>query len=123
MTKQLTPLEALNKLISRHPFNYEEYKIIETALKRLAYLDKLAYLTDDDTSEIEKKLKALEIIREKRLNAEWLMESNTYKEYLEYAEDDYEENVVKGATADKEEWFRKWVATQEEYDLLKEVLL
>ena len=49
-----------------------------------------------------KKLKALEIIKEKRVNVEWLLETESVEEYNESLYIDL---------------------TQEEYDLLKEILL
>ena len=51
---------------------------------------------------LKKKTKALEIIKNKKVNVKWLLNSNSYEEY------------------------NKWYdipLTQEEYDLLKEVLL
>ena len=62
MSKELTPLEAL------HSFDHwiqvefvDQFKIIETALKRLVIIDKLNEKHCKDT---QKKLKAFEIIKE-----------------------------------------------------------
>ena len=64
---------------------------------------------DDDLETIEKELKALEIIKEKKMNVELLLlELTMYKDYEEYKDIAY---------------FNNRSLTRKEYDLLKEVLL
>lgn len=63
------------------------------------------YLGDEATDDyilIEKSLKALDIIKRARVNVEWLLETENVEEYNESLYDNL---------------------TQEEYDLLKEVML
>ena len=60
------------------------------------FLDRFFSLT-----EVEKSLKVLKIIKEKRVNVEWLLETENVEEYNESLYNNL---------------------TQEEYDLLKEVL-
>ncbi len=65
-----------------------------------------------DLLDIEKSLKALEIIKEKRVNALELSTCANYETYL--------------AFFNKWNWngeYDKYILTQEEYNLLKEVLL
>ena len=84
MSKELPPLEALEALSSYQYFgNYKDFckEIIETALK------------------------ALEIIKEKKIDCLVLVLSKTYIEYNDICENEKSE------------------LSQEEYDLLKEVLL
>ena len=104
MKTKLSPLEALEKIrttirikggISGYELTYLD--IIETALKRLEDLEKW-FLGDKDY----KNYKALEIIKKKKVSIFWFLETSNKKEY-NYC-------VQKSLT-------------QEEYDLLKEVLL
>lgn len=174
MSKELTPLKALNDLIdylesehldlSKEDHVVERKEIIETALKRLEIveeenkllrennenLDEIYYDTwyacerlkesryyalmfvDDvyclvntkdnkfdviDTYEVknggiidngtQNKLKALEIIKEKDVHIFWLKESKTLEEY--------NKELLKRSMVDR-------LLTQEEFDLLREVL-
>lgn len=92
------------------------FEIVETALKRLEKIEdkKIVGTTTmdkalekfmlDNCPEIKKKIKALEIIKEK-FYFEWLLLSKNVDQYNEAQDDD------------------KNKLTQEEYNLLKEVLL
>ena len=105
MSKELTPLEALERLCSHldydnsdymHNGSYEEdNEIIENALKRLEIIDKL---NEKHCEETQNKLKALEIIEE-HLQASCLTTI---------------EKVVVDVV--------RMTFTHEEFDLLKEVL-
>ena len=64
-------------------------------------------VTKEELTELEKELKALEIIKEKRVNAAILINSESLEEY----------NSTVGF------YFLKNQLTQEEYDLLREVVL
>lgn len=139
MTKELTPLEALDRLYSfiglenKNPIAYlieqenlSGYKdIIETALKNYEDLTqfKMRTLTIDETKQlmekhsviidsyqgIPNKLKALEIIKEKRVSAcNCLMILNGRNDDLSF--EDYNKLFLTDLT-------------KEEYSLLKEVLL
>ncbi len=142
MNKELTPLEALQeykmiknyfdrkaheKIQTLRVFNNEDelYSIIETALKEYERLKKL-YKLEEETSkhlnktvllmneEINKQLKAFEIIVKKEVNIEFWLSFNvgvmTYKEYTNL-------NKILVITS-----INKEVLTQEEFDLLKEIL-
>ena len=109
-------LEALDRLFNSNLNNYEyrkEYDLIETALKvyekiKLEYSEIKIYhydlLKENERlhNQKAKKLKAFEIIKDKRVNADWLLETENVEEYNESLYNDL---------------------TQEEFDLLKEVLL
>ena len=125
--------------------NYEKYNnlcdIIETTLKRLEKYEKNATFTmvnqinalRDENEELrkrlnamyelreqyhldQKKLKALEIIKEKTLtiNDLYWLKNGDYKEYRKNLEVLY--------SGVEEEHLQKILKTKEEYDLLKEVL-
>ena len=118
MSKELTPLEALKTIIlgtnvDTYRSSVEEIdnaiSIIETALKRLEKIETTTHsvLRED----ISNKLKALEIIKEKRVDVDYLItciERNIkpLQNYNEYIKEFYGIELA-----------------QEEYDLLKEVLL
>ena len=115
MEEKLTPLQALETIkdVSLSLGNilndvYDaEINVIKTALKRLEEIDNSigygggVYATGGI---IDKKLKALEIIKNKKVDVSWLF-SREVNDYIDY-------NVWSGAKN----------LTQEEYDLLKEVL-
>jgi hypothetical protein len=120
MSKELTPLKALEDLINfigsgeiADTHELCEYvakrkDIVETALKRIPMLEKeLCFVKTMEDLTIEaikdKKLKALEIIKNKRVDFGYLIISDDLKDFNEGLD-------------------RKWKLTQEEYDLLKEVL-
>lgn len=71
---------------------------------------KIKPLLDEKT---QKKFKALEIIKEKRVNIGYLLLCDDYEEYL----DDFNDRQGEGNLPSFE------LLTKEEYDLLKEVLL
>lgn len=116
MNKKLSPLEALKRIRQEtcpatynQDFDKEECcDIIETALKRLEQLEEEKQSFD---RVIEKKIKAFEIIKEKRVDIVPLLEYHNAEEYNKWV------------------WTRSHYTyppseiTQEEYDLLKEVLL
>lgn len=115
MNKELTPLEALNLLFelayghdTKPNSDYTWYAIVETALKDYApirkLLDKHSIYDLWSLECVLHDLKALEIIKEK-FYFEWLFASKNVKQYNEAQDSD------------------KNKLTQEEYDLLKEVLL
>ena len=123
MNKQLSSLEALNDLREVKGWNDDELNkrldIIEKALKDYERLKKL-YKLEEETSkhlndivllmneEINKQLKALEIIKEKMVDVVYLYSScyelEHYNVYAPFEIDDKDK------------------LTQEEFDLLKEVL-
>jgi hypothetical protein len=106
MTKQLSPLEAFYQISCDLRFGHNQdknLKIVETALK-----------------DYEKKLKALEIIKEKKPNLLVIFDYyaddiKTYKEYLDF----YHENE-KELFPDKHDLGK--LLTEKEFDLLKEEL-
>lgn len=132
MSKELSPLEAFNKITSGGcKGKYHEYcEIVETALKNYEELTNtppiLCRRTQGGTQSIidyicknykevkitnledEKKLKALEIIKEKRVNIFTFYECCSWHNPSNY-------NDSLGCPVNCE-------LTQEEYDLLKEVL-
>ena len=111
MSKELTPLEAFYELGDNTPIT-DTWKIVETALKRLKKIETTTHsvLRED----ISKKLKALEIIKEKRVNVDYFIErikkDTDYKEYKK----------LRGLY--KITIFSRKNLTQEEFDLLKEIL-
>jgi len=107
MSKKLSPLEAYKKVSDycREWLTFDkELDIIETALKRLESVDRVGEMFCCD---VDKKLKALEIIKEKGVNIYLLNETDNVEEYNELIKSHYGMKQL----------------TQEEYDLLKEVLL
>ena len=113
-------LEALKNVIKYCEYQYcdEELYIIETALNKLEGLEKIYKVARDYEEELtknrdywrdeayKKQLKALAIIKEKRVDVGWLISCENIGQY----------NNVIGTATHK-------LLTQEEYDLLKEVLL
>ena len=90
-------------------------KTLETALKRLETLEEEKQSFD---RQLEKKLKALEIIKEKGcsyIEKALIVSCKNYKEYC------FEMNSGRVYLSEYERWAT--IKTQEEYDLLKEVLL
>ena len=101
MNKELTPLEVFNNLVERlvggeHDIDLlkatdKEYLFIKTALKRLALFDDenvVAYLSRSD----EKKLRALEIIKEKKVDCYsfiFYLEKHNETGHIDYAFDSY----------------------------------
>lgn len=136
MNKELTPLEALNWLVyglTNNNYAKEELpltmsrarEIITNALKRLEKIDKSS-LTDDEViflhnnvknlyREEDKKLKAFEIIKKKRVAINILYMSSSAYVYNVL----YEVVIIPSGKTPK--W--EYKLTQEEFDLLKEVLL
>lgn len=122
MSKELEALQDLSKLVFIYG-GIEQYKIIEDALKRLEEIDTKTIPNMKEHYEMlkeernilrnqrarlykekEKKDTALKIIKEKKVNIEWLMDTENVEEYNENHFDVYED------------------LTKEEYNLLKEVL-
>ena len=112
MSKELSPLEALEKIRKEIAY-YSLYKkhldTIETALKDYEELKKLKLLPYPKVNDEEyrrsviKRLQALEIIKDKEVNVFIFLHSGDLETYNDMVEDN-----------------RK--LTQEEYNLLKEVL-
>lgn len=106
--KELSPLEALEKLTNYKCSCMSEKmmckEIIENALKRLEKIENsnVSVLRED----ISKQLKAFEIIKEKFVNITILMGCDNLEEYNKHPLT-----------------MRKGRLTQEEFNLLKEVLL
>ena len=115
MSKELTPLEALDRLRCFKTLNRDyEFKIIETALQEYEELQKDYCEVVEKWSKCpeknNKKIKALDIIKDKPLTLHLISKCADYDEYLFVASriiDAYQF----GYTYDKEE-----------FDLLKEVL-
>ena len=125
--KDLTPLEALERLYcaGRLDLDYvingrqkEHYQIVETALKEYERLKKL-YKLEEETSkhlndtvllmneEINKQLKALEIIKKKGIDIWAFYESKTCDDY----------NIMIEYHRPQPEYLQ-----EQEFDFLKEVL-
>lgn len=112
MSKELTPIEALNKVKSLLFYEMDEKNfgtecdIIETALKRLEKIETTTHsvLRDD----ISKKLKAFEIIKAKPQTLDLIKTYENYDAYLELAHD----------IALIED-----IYSPEEFELLREVML
>jgi len=128
MSKELSPLKAL-KILNGYACNNLEYleysddlyPIIEKELKEYEvlkeYHNAVVSNREFDKEYFYKCIKALEIIKEKTLTINdlyWLKNGN-YQEYRKNLE-----MLYSGA---EEEHLQKILKTQEEYDLLKEVLL
>ena len=126
MNKELTPLEVFNNLVERlvggeHDIDLlkatdKEYLFIKTALKRLALFDDenvVAYLSRSD----EKKLRALEIIKEKNVNIGSFIKCCSNIDYEKYINGwgNWNKDILYNLS--------KNPLTQEEFNLLKEVLL
>ena len=103
MSKGLEALERLHEFAwsneeYRNDMDNTDYQIVEKELKRLEEIDNVMFLNN-------KKLKALEIIKKKKVNVFWLFNSKDVDEY-------------------NSAFYQEWrYLTQKEYDLLKEVLL
>ncbi len=118
MSKELTPLQALEKLTnykcSCMSEKIECKNIIETALKdyerlKTSYLEKI--LNEESKEYIYKKLKALEIIKEKRVDVALLILCENAEDY------NFQISLINEDNENYKE------LTQEEYELLVEVLL
>jgi hypothetical protein len=116
MTKELTPLEALNDLREVKGWNDDEFNkrldIIETALKEYEGAKSHIKALNKERIENSIKLKALGIIKERQVDVGLLLDCETEPEYLNRCCNRYWHNERCG-------WKRM---TQEEFDLLKEVL-
>ena len=123
MSKKLTPLEALEKIVNDHCIDNEdeELDIIETALKDYEKIkfehSELRTYHYDLLKENErlhnqkvKKLKALKII--KRCPVEIIEILDTYSSWEEYRQDYRNRSERQGL-----------IQSKQEFDLLKEVLL
>ena len=120
MNNELTPLEALKTLFGMADGMCEFidseadqcFNIIETALKEKENIEKTFIDLFSENGkvitsiEIKKKLKALEIIKRKKVDC-WTFIIHCWMDYREFE---------RGVTCSKEK------LTQEEFDLLKEVL-
>lgn len=102
LTKSFTQRNGNNKKVLDEVYDSEFYvlNIIETALNRLEMIDRLNEKYCDD---IQKSLKALEIIKEKGLNVDY---------FQRVCDEEYEESI----------FCIEKLLTEEQFDLLKEVL-
>ena len=114
MSKELTPLEAFVRIARQLKVcdeNGRDLDIIETTLKRLDMYENVVGI--ERIQDTNKKLKALEIIKEKRLAWVWFIDNKLsfedYNKSLDFL-------VCEPTHKPKK-------LTKEEYDLLKEVLL
>ena len=111
MSKELTPLQALNDLID--------------------YLELEHYTLSEDEGVVERKqiietaLQALEIIKEKRVNVAnfiyWLKREPRI--YIDYLRDCYQEGWYLHYKDNNDDRCKFYELIQAEFDLLKEVLL
>ena len=113
MNEELTPLEAIfllkSNMTNAECIRFGEYvHIIETALKDYDEIkkEKLLLSAVRDLPNLFKKLKALEIIKEKGVNIYFLKNTDNVDEYNELIQPHFGMKAL----------------TQEEYDLLKKVL-
>lgn len=122
MNKELTPLEAFYKLKSQIDedtyFQYDNKELlynIKTALKEYGtlkeYYNVVVSNREFDKEYFYKCVKALEIIKNKRVDIATLLDCCNVEEYNRWVD------VRSHYT------YRPFELTQEEYDLLKEVLL
>lgn len=112
MTKQLTPLEALEKIKDNMAYQIQlrgdcvvvpYFDIIKTELEKTVVLSNQLEHERKIRIKQEKKLKALEIIKEKEVQINRLNRSHSAKQYNLYLP-------------------KEMHLTQPEFDLLKEVL-
>lgn len=110
MNKELTPLEALEiiynsqDIMGGHDSFWKAYRIIENALKEYDGLQFAFKITNrNEGKRIHYKLKALEIIKNKRVNTQRLFQVNNAEEYNEI-------------------YSIGCLLKQEEYELLREIL-
>jgi len=82
MTKELEALQDLSKLVFIYG-GVEQYRIIENALKDYEFLkeEKLVLSACRDLPNLKKKLRVLDIIKEKRVNIEYIKCCDTYEQY------------------------------------------
>lgn len=98
--ERIEMLEAMNQIYNWFEFDFQP---IKTALKD--YERRLELAKEyEDINNVAKRLKALEIIKEKRVNLEYLKCCETYRQYCLVCS--YGNEIA-----------------QEEFDLVKEVLL
>ena len=107
-------LEALEELLKNHPFHEEDCDrvvIIEKELKRLEEIDNGAFVPIhiNRYNELSDKKEALEIIKSKiKIKLDYTISHTAHREEKRYFIETQEDIIP---------------ITQEEYDLLKEVLL
>ncbi len=99
--------------------NYiDDSNIIETSLKEKERLERerneLANRNMEKAVKLKKQDEILRIIKEKRVVFEFFDKTSTYEEY---------NKAIRNNWNYKEEDYKKYLLTQEEFDLLKEVLL
>ena len=109
---QLEALEKIQYMLKGYETAIEPLQIIESTLKDYEILceqlEKANNVYRDLMVENERNIKALEIIKEKDVSMYWLRHSKNVDEYNNFI------------LTDKRQYQK---LTQEEYDLLKEVLL
>ena len=129
MSKEPTPLQALERIGElKVGCHYEkcaflvidflkdsyDYKIIETALKEYEGAKNHIKALNEERIENSLKLKALEIIKEHRLDIDW---------FLQFVEQDisYQHYVYCVEQGDNK-FAKRFLLSEEEYELLKEIL-
>lgn len=102
MSKELEALERIKKWFpfKTNELEYQDICIIETALKRLEQAENCVFTSKED---VKKEHKAFEILKEKKVNLEYLKCCETYEQYKTICS--YWNEI-----------------TQEEFNLLKEKL-
>lgn len=128
MSKELRAFRKICKNLNSYEFD-DEYKkgkkLIETALKRLERINTIPHSVSKElgkplkdnkrfiNSTIEcENIKALKIIKEKMVIPAYIINTKNVEEYNKWLKQD----------TFRKEWLKRML-TQEEYDLLKEVLL
>lgn len=120
MKKELTPLEHLefirnyeiddeHRTLNMNYASKQSLDIIETALKEYEGAKKHIEALNKERIENSIKIKALDVIKEKRVQFSLLYKSETVEEYNDWLW------AIIG--------YKVYPLTQEEYDLLKRVLL
>ena len=96
-------------LMKKH--NIKDVLTLETTLKEHELMKDIRITARFDLAQVNKEHKALEIIKEKGIDTESFYQFKTYEEYKEFCEYNETYKYLYGHY------------TQEEYELLKEVLL
>ena len=122
MSKELTPLQALEKvkdfypqwrLSNRKDFNIIEIALIENGKLKECYENELKNVSYYNNLALKYK-KALEIIKEHRLDIDW---------FLQFVEQDisYQHYVYCVEQGDNK-FAKRFLLSEEKYELLKEIL-
>ena len=131
MSKELTPLQAFNNLCAHLDYDTTDYmfngsceedaEIIETELKRIPNLEKALRLEIENSAQLNnerikdlKKVQALEIIKEHRLDIDWFLQF--VKQDISY------QHYVYCVEQSNNAFAKRFLLSKEEYELLKEFL-